>query len=137
MFANGNQVGKMILVTGASGFIGSHATCELLRRGQSARGLVRQESQAVELRARGAKTVVGDVRDPAVVRQAVKGVQAVLHCAAAVGHHYSKDEIYAINLDGVRNVLEALRQAGSGRLVLVSSINVLGSRDLENADEDD
>jgi nucleoside-diphosphate-sugar epimerase len=124
------------LVTGAAGFIGSHAIGELLRRGQGVRGLVRKESQAAELRARGSEAVVGDVRDPAVVRRAVEGVQAVVHCAAAVGHHYSEAEIYAINLDGVRNVLESLRQAGRGRLVLVSSINVLGSRDLENADED-
>lgn len=124
------------LVTGAAGFIGSHAIQELRRQGMPARALVRQESQAAPLKDLGAEVVVGDVRNPAVVRDAVRGTQAVLHCAAAVGHHYTKEEIYAINLDGVRNVLEALREAGAGRMVLVSSINVLGSRNLDNANED-
>jgi nucleoside-diphosphate-sugar epimerase len=124
------------LVTGAAGFIGGHAIRELRRRGLPARALVRQESQAAPLRELGAEVVVGDIRNAATVKEAVTGVQAVLHGAAAVGHHYTKDEIYAINLDGVRNVLEALKQAGSGRMVLVSSINVLGSRNLRDATED-
>lgn len=124
------------LVTGAAGFIGGHAIRELLRRGQPARGLVRSADQADVLRQLGAEAVVGDIRDPSAVRNAVNGARAVLHCAAAVGHHYTKDEIYAINLDGVRNVLDALKDAGSGRFVLVSSINVLGSRNLTIAKED-
>lgn len=125
-----------MLVTGAAGFIGAHAVDELVRRGSAVRALVRNQEQAEALRRRGVEVVVGDVRDLASVQSAVRGTQAVLHCAAAVGHHYTKAEIYAINLDGVRNVLEALRQQKSGRMVLVSSINVLGSRDLENATED-
>jgi nucleoside-diphosphate-sugar epimerase len=124
------------LVTGAAGFIGGYATKELLRRGQPTRALVRQENQASELRALGSEVVVGDVRDPAVVKQAVQGAAAILHCAAAVGTHFTKKEMYSVNLDGVRTVLEAVRQAGSGRFVLISSINVLGSHDLENANED-
>jgi nucleoside-diphosphate-sugar epimerase len=126
----------MILVTGAAGFIGGHAIQELRRQGRPARALVRAEGQAAPLRDLGAEVVVGDIRDPATVREAVRGALSVLHCAAAVGHHYTKDEIYAINLDGARNVLEALRETGSGRFVLVSSINVLGSRNLDNANED-
>lgn len=125
-----------ILVTGAAGFIGGHAVRELLRRGLPTRALVRSEEQAARLREQGVEVVVGDIRDAATVAQAAAGAGAVLHCAAAVGHHYTQDEIYAINLEGVRNVLDALKQAGSGRMVLVSSINVLGSRDLHNATED-
>lgn len=124
------------LVTGAAGFIGGHAVRELRRRGLPVRGLVRSEAQAAGLREQGVEVVVGDIRDAATVTQAAAGARAVLHCAAAVGHHYTQDEIYAINLEGVRNVLDALKQAGAGRMVLVSSINVLGSRDLHNATED-
>jgi 2-alkyl-3-oxoalkanoate reductase len=124
------------LVTGAAGFLGSHTVDELLGKSQSVRGLVRKPEQAEALRQRGAEASVGDVRDRGAVESAVRGAEVVYHCAAAVGAHYSKEEIYAINLDGVRNVLDALRAAGKGRMVLVSSVNVLGIRDFENATED-
>ncbi|MEX0585017.1 MAG: NAD(P)H-binding protein, partial [Pirellulales bacterium] len=115
------------LVTGGAGFIGGHAIDEIVRRGEPVRALVRQESQAEALRQHGADVVVGDICDAAAVRRAVEGVQVVQHCAAAVGPSYTHEQVYDINLGGVRNVLDALKQAGRGRLVLVSSINVLGS----------
>jgi len=116
--------------------MGSHLVKDLLAEGQHVRGLVRSEDQAAALRSQGAEAVVCDVRDPAAVTTAVNGVDVVYHCAAARGGRYSRDEIYAINLGGARNVLEALRQAGKGRLVLVSGIGVLGIRNLDNANED-
>jgi nucleoside-diphosphate-sugar epimerase len=124
-----------ILVTGAAGFIGRHVVEAALAEGHSVRALVRQPEQAEALRRQGAEIALGDVRDAAAVRAAAAGVVVVEHCAAPVGPHYSHAEVYAINLDGVRNVLEALRAAGRGRLVLVSSINVLGNRNLKDADE--
>src|SRR5690606_25156177 len=84
---------------------------------------------------RGAEVAIGDVRNASAVGAAVAGVDVVQHCAAAVGPDYSHAEITAINLDGLRNVLDALRAQGHGRLVLVSSINVLGTGDLDEADE--
>ena len=124
------------LVTGAAGFLGSHVIKDLVAEGQPARGLVRTEEQAAALRSQGTEAAVGDVRDPAAVAAAVNGVDVVYHCAAATGGRYGHDEIYAINLGGTRNVLEALRQAGKGRLVLVSSLNVLGTCNLDNANEE-
>jgi nucleoside-diphosphate-sugar epimerase len=124
------------LVTGAAGFIGSHVIDRLIEAGESVRALVRQPQQGDALRDRGLEVAVGDVRDPAAVQAAVDGVDVVQHCAAATGPAYSKAEIYAINLDGVRNVLDALRRQGKGRLVLLSSINVLGTCNLDHATED-
>ena len=84
----------------------------------------------------GPETIIGDVRDAAIVRAAIEDVDTVYHCAAAVGPDYSRDEIYAINFGGTHVLLDAVRQAGRGRVVLLSSINVLGTRNLDSPSED-
>ena len=124
------------LVTGATGFVGSQVVDQLLARGKPVRALVRDPGKAEGLRARGVEVVGGDVRDPSTLDPAVRGAGVVHHCAAAVGPHFSKREIYDTNLGGVRNVLEAMRRAGAGRMVLLSSVNVLGTRDLDPATEE-
>jgi nucleoside-diphosphate-sugar epimerase len=124
------------LVTGATGFIGSHVIDELLARAEPVRALVRNPIQAAALQERGVEVIVGDIRSPQILAAAVRGVDVIQHCAAAVGAHFSREEIYATNLGGVRNLLEAVRQTQCGRVVLVSSINVLGTRDLDRATED-
>jgi nucleoside-diphosphate-sugar epimerase len=124
------------LVTGATGFVGRHVVEDALARGESVRALVRHPEQAAQLQKQGLEVVVGDIRDVGLLPAAVRGADVVVHCAAAVGAHYSRADIYATNLDGVRNLLEAMRQAGRGRVVLLSSINVLGTRNLEAATED-
>jgi nucleoside-diphosphate-sugar epimerase len=123
------------LVTGASGFLGGRAVEELLSQGKSVRALVRDGGSAEAFRQRGVDVVVGDVRSADTLRDAVKHVDVVLHCAAAVGPHFSKREIYDTNLNGVRHLLDAVKQAERGRVILVSSINVLGTRHLDPATE--
>jgi nucleoside-diphosphate-sugar epimerase len=123
------------LVTGAAGFVGSHLVDELCRGGEAVRALVRRAEQAEPLRARQVEVVIGDVGDRKVLAEAVRGVDVIHHCAAAVGH-YSREQIYAVNLAGVRNLLEAVRAQGRGRVVLLSSVNVLGTRDLDPASEE-
>jgi dihydroflavonol-4-reductase len=125
-----------ILVTGASGFLGSQVVEELLARRQTVRALVRRPDQAEPLRQRGVEVLLGDVRSADDVARAVAGASVVHHCAAAVGPHFPHSEIYDTNLTGVRNVLEGVRRAGTGRLVLVSSVNVLGTRNLDPATEE-
>ncbi|MGA2035082.1 MAG: NAD-dependent epimerase/dehydratase family protein [Thermoguttaceae bacterium] len=125
-----------VLVTGAAGFLGRHVLQKLLADGQSVRALVRTAEQGEPLRKLGASVALGDIRDRTAVEAATSGAEVVYHCAAAVGAHYSAEEVYAINLGGARNVLDALRQANRGRLVLVSSVNVLGIRNYEKANED-
>jgi nucleoside-diphosphate-sugar epimerase len=124
------------LVTGASGFIGGHTVDKLLAQGKSVRALVRDAGKAEPLRQQGVEVIVGDVRSPEVVRSAVQGTDVVLHCAAAVGPQFSKREIYDINLTGVRQLLDAVQQAGRGRVVLVSGLAVLGTCNLDPVTED-
>jgi nucleoside-diphosphate-sugar epimerase len=123
------------LVTGGAGFLGKRVVEELLARGQSVCALVRKPEQAEALRRSGARTIIGDVRD-AATRQAVRDAQVVYHCAAAVGPSYSAQDIFDVNLGGARNVMEAMCDGGRGRVVLVSTINVLGLRSFDNATED-
>lgn len=125
-----------MLVTGAAGFVGACLVEELLARGEAVRALVRDPAQAAALERRGIQAFVGDLRRPESLMASLRGATVVHHCAAAVGPEKSAAEIYATNRDGVRHLLEAARQTGSPRIVLLSSINVLGSRNLDPATEE-
>ena len=124
------------LVTGAGGLIGGRMVATLREQGQPVRALVRREEQAAPLRQLGAEVFVGDVRDREVVDSAARDVDVVHQCAAATGPKWTKQEVYDVNLGGVRNVLEAMRSNGKGRMVYLSSINVLGIRHFDQAAED-
>jgi nucleoside-diphosphate-sugar epimerase len=123
------------LVTGATGLVGSHVVDALLHRNAPVRALVRDPAKRADLEKRGVEVFAGDVRNPATFDGALKDVDVIQHCAAAVGH-YTKKEMYATNLTGVKNLLEACRRQGGKRVVLVSSVNVLGTRNLNPATED-
>ena len=127
-----------ILVTGAGGFIGSHLTELLLREGHDVRALVLYNSRGqwehleeVEPRLRGRLEVtLGDVRDARFVRNAVKGVDAVLHLAALIGIPYSYHapaSYVDTNVTGSLNVLEACREEGVKRVVMTSTSEVYGT----------
>jgi nucleoside-diphosphate-sugar epimerase len=125
-----------ILVTGATGFVGGRLLEELLRRGEPVSALVRNQGQAAALESRGVKVFVGDLCQPDSLAAPLRDVRMVYHCAAAVGPSKSRAEIYATNRDGVRHLLKAARRAAAPRIVLLSSINVLGTRNLDPASED-
>lgn len=116
---------KPILITGASGFLGWHVARRLLGRGWSVRALVRPQSRLRELE--GVVRVDGDLRDRASLDQAVSGCSAVFHVAADYrlwARHNS--ELYASNVDGTRNLLEAARVAGVERFVYTSTVGCIG-----------
>ena len=134
----GNRTALMTtaLVTGATGFVGGSLLSELLCRGDRVRALVRDSRRVAALAGRGAEVALGDICQPATLPAALREVDTVYHCAAAVGPEKSAAEIFATNRDGVRHLLEAARQAGAARVILVSSINVLGTRNLDPATEE-
>jgi 2-alkyl-3-oxoalkanoate reductase len=124
------------LVTGATGFVGSYVVDALLAEGLPVRAFVRDAGKADELTGRGADVVVGDMVDPKIWIDAVRGAETIYHCAAAAEKEMSTWQARDANLAGLRNLLEAVRQTGRGRIVLPTGLSVLGVRDLPKATED-
>lgn len=127
-----------VLVTGAGGFIGSHLTEALIRRGYAVRAMVRYNSRdsrgwldGLPRETRGSLEVfAGDIRDPFGVRQAMAGCEAVLHLASliAIPYSYHSPATYvATNISGTLNVLQAARDLGVSRVVHTSTSEVYGT----------
>ncbi len=132
------------MITGGAGFVGSHLADDLLERGYSVRAL---DNLSPQVHGPGAKRpdylapdvelVVGDIRDEAIVRRAVDGVDAVFHFAATVGVGQSMYQIAnytSINGDGTAVLLEALAQKPVERLVVASSMSIYGEGLYRTAD---
>jgi len=119
------------LVTGATGFLGSHLVQALLDRGDAVRVLARNP-----LPERGGVEVIrGDLSDRAALDRAVRGVDRVFHCAARVADHGSVAAFREVNVDGVRNLVDACVGVGVRRLVHVSSSDVYGHPDAPVAED--
>jgi dTDP-glucose 4,6-dehydratase len=129
---------KKILVTGADGFIGSHLTEELVRRGHDVRAFVFYNSfnswgwldqSAPEVR-KSLEVFSGDIRDPHGVRQAMKGCDVVLHLAALIAipySYHSPDTYVDTNIKGTLNVVQAARELGVKKVVHTSTSEVYGT----------
>lgn len=117
------------LVTGATGFIGSHLIDRLLERGDEVTAFARPTADASALERQGVRVITGDVRDEREVESAVHGSDIVYHLARAKGHGARPmSEVKAVNLDGTSNVARAATRAGVQRIVYASSVAVYGSR---------
>lgn len=124
----------MVLVTGGTGFIGSHLVEKLLEQGRQVRvlalkkpfGPIEVENLKI-IKEKGAKVVYGDLRDPQSLRPAVEGVSSIFHSAAiSRPMRISTRLYYQVNRDGTKNILEAAREAGVKKFVHISSVSVLG-----------
>lgn len=116
-----------ILVTGGTGFVGSHLVRVLLERGEQVRCLVRPTSRLDNLKDLPVEFVTGDLRDLDSLREAAKGCRGVYHCAADY-RLWSKDpdEMYQSNVEGSNNVMQAAFDEGVERLVYTSTVGCLG-----------
>jgi dTDP-L-rhamnose 4-epimerase len=129
-------MGKLILVTGGAGFIGSHLCSELLEHGYRVRALDNLSEQVhgggkrrpgyldpqVEL-------IVGDIRNQGDVKKALRGIDAVYHLVAAVGvgqSMYKIQEYTSVNNLGTAVLLEALAAKPVERLIVASSMSIYG-----------
>jgi dihydroflavonol-4-reductase len=117
----------MHLVTGGTGFVGSHVVRALLSRGESVRCLVRAGSRRTNLDGLEVELATGDVLDRASLSRAAAGCSVVYHCAADYRLGARRPaEIFAANVGGTRHVLEAAGNAGVERVVYTSSVGALG-----------
>ena len=122
------------LVTGGGGFLGKAIVRQLLDQGWEVSSIARGDYP--ELRKMGAETIRGDIADPAVVDEAVKGCDVVFHVAAKAGVWGPFESYYQANVVGTKNILDACRAHGVGRLVYTSSPSVVyGDEPLEGVDE--
>ena len=116
-----------VLVTGATGFVGSWVVRELLARGHAVRALVRPMSSLANLEGLEVERARGDVTDLPSVERALLGCEGVVH-AAGVMHFRSGDDarLQEVNHRSVALVLEAAQRAGVRRAVLTSSVAAMG-----------
>jgi len=114
------------LITGATGFLGGALACELVRRGDHVRVLVRPSSDRSTLEGLEVEFAVGDVTDRASLDAAVKGCERVFHAAALVVTWLrDRSHFERVNVEGTRNVVGASLDAGVGRIVYTSTFLVL------------
>jgi nucleoside-diphosphate-sugar epimerase len=109
-----------ILVTGATGRVGSRFVPRLLQQGSSVRILARDPARAESLERLGAEVLPGDLTDAGAVAKALTGTTAVVHLAA-VFRGASKEEMIAVNQQATMDLARASIQAGVGRFVYVGT----------------
>ncbi len=112
------------LVTGATGFVGSHLVETLVRQGFEVTALVRSPAKAGRLQALGVRRIAGDLHRPEALREAASGQSVIFHVAGVVAALDEAGFLHG-NLEGTRNLLQAIGEARP-RLVLVSSMAAAG-----------
>ena len=111
------------LLTGATGFIGAAILRELLGRGWTVRALVRPTSPRANLMGLDVETVEGDLQEPDSLRPAMRGCEALFHCAALYALWVPEpEEIYRTNVEGTASILGIARELGVERVVYTSTI---------------
>jgi dihydroflavonol-4-reductase len=114
------------LVTGATGFVGSHITRLLVERGDEVRALVRPGSDGRALDGLELEKVRGDVGDRRAVRRALRDVDRVFHAAGTTNLRLPREATFALNVEGTRIVLEEALRADVDRVVYTSSVAAVG-----------
>ncbi len=120
--------GKHVVVTGATGFLGSHISLALMAAGAQVIGAVRTPVKGAWLVERGARMVAADLTDRASLVAAFRGVDTVISNAAQGGHDADLATFERVNCDGVRDLFDAAREAGVRRIIHVSSTSVYRTR---------
>jgi nucleoside-diphosphate-sugar epimerase len=119
---------RVAFLTGATGFIGGRLAERLAADGWTLRCLARPSSDTTRLEALGATVIEGDLQDAAALGSGLAGASLAYHLAAIydLGPRASARRLRRVNVEGTRNVIDALRNAGTPRAVYVSTTIALG-----------
>lgn len=121
-----------VLITGASGFLGGHVLEATKAAGHETVVLARRTSNLSYVKDSIDEIRYGAIEDLGSVREAMKGIDAVIHCAGAVRHVAPYRELYTTNVTGTRNVTVAAAEGGAGKIIYASSMGVMGLLPDEN-----
>src|SRR5262245_1255399 len=116
------------LITGATGFIGGHVAEAFVERGWQVSTVARPNSDTSLLDRLGVTVHRGDLTDQRVIAQAMADVDVVVHCAAKVGDWGPVEEYRAVNVEGLRHLLDACKGQALSRFVHMSSLGVYAAR---------
>lgn len=118
---------SQIVITGASGLLGSNLAVELLRQGHAVRATRRANTRIEHLKEFPIEWCDAELGDPEALTRAFAGADAVFHCAALVSiQRRVTPALVAANVDGTGHVLAAMRRAGAGRLIHCSTVGAVG-----------
>lgn len=116
-----------ILVTGADGLLGSNLVRELISRGHSIRAFVQPGRQQVTLEGLTIEKFAGNLLNPEEVIKSAEGCDAIIHCAASTAVWPIRSEIInKVNIDGTKNIIQAVHQNKIQRLIYVGTANSFG-----------
>ena len=122
-----------VLVTGGTGFVGSHVARRLQAAGHSVRLLVRDQTKArgyyAKLNLPQPEMVTGDITEAASVAEALAECNAVVHAAAGTPLGATRNELLRVNVEGTRNVVGTALEQGIRQIVCVSSITAIFNED--------
>jgi dihydroflavonol-4-reductase len=110
-----------VIVTGASGHIGANLVRALLREGRRVRVLMRQHERSLE--GLPCERVIGDITDRNAVDKLVEGADVVYHLAAKISLADQDDDVFRVNVGGVRNITDACLRSGTRRFIHFGSIH--------------
>lgn len=125
-----------LLLTGATGKVGSRLLGRLLAQGHQVTALVRDTARARDMLGTEVSIAAGDLLDAASLARALAGMEAVIHCAAFF-RGATSEQAHATNQDGTRHLAEAARKAGARRFVFASTGLVYGPSPGRLVNEDD
>lgn len=116
-----------IFVTGATGFLGSNLTKRLVQEGDEVKILIHKKELHPLLLGLGMREVRGDINDFSLLEEAMSGCDFVYHCAAFVSFSQRDyDKLFAVNVEGTKNVVNAALECGVKKLVYTSACAVFG-----------
>jgi len=127
-----------VIVMGANGFLGSHVTQQLVKDGRDVRVMVRKNADTRGIDGLNVERVHGDVLDVESLKAALQGCDTVFYCVVDT-RAWLRDSapLFRVNVDGLRNVLDAALETGVRKFIFTSSIGTIGKSDSGTANETD